>query len=156
MENYREKLKLQNVILAVGAAVLAVFCLLAALGEAGFFPAFTPAAGDSHWHSMWRGFLCGASFGVLALLVFGLIRNLLALGQEARLKKLYIKQNDERAIQVYLCARSAGCQTFLLLGLVATIITGYFHVAVGLTVLACVVSLSLFTLGFKVYYNKKL
>ena len=49
MDNFREKLRIQNLIIAIGCFVLAVFCLLFAAGEAGILPFLTPAAGDSHW-----------------------------------------------------------------------------------------------------------
>lgn len=156
METFREKLKIQNLILSIGAVVLAVFCFLSAAGEAGILPFFTPAAGDSHWQSMWRGFVSGAAFAILAFLIFALIRNLRALGSEKALKKLYIKENDERAIQVWTSARAAAFQAFLLLGLVAIIVAGYFSVTVSITILFCVWSCSIVALLFKLYYNRKL
>ena len=155
MENFREKLRIQNLILAIGGFVLAVFCLLFAAGEAGILPFLTPAAGDSHWQSMWRGFVCGASFAILAFLVFGLVRNIRALRSEKFLKKLYVKEHDERSIQVWTSARAAAFQTFLLLGLVAIVTAGYFSVTVSLTILGCVWFASITGLLFKVYYSKK-
>lgn len=156
MENYREKLKIQNLILAIAALILAVFVTLAALAEAEILPILTPAAGDSHWQSMWRGFVSGASFAILAFLVFGLIRNLHALRNEKFLKKMYIKEHDERSIQVWTSARAAAFQTFLLLGLVAIVAAGYFSMTVSLTILGCVWFAAIIGLLFKVYYNKKL
>ena len=155
MENFREKLRIQNLILAIGSFVLAVFCLLFAAGEAGILPFLSPAAGDSHWQSMWRGFVCGASFAILAFLIFGLVRNIRALRNEKFLKKLYIKEHDERSIQVWTSARAAAFQTFLLLGLVAIVTAGYFSVTVSLTILGCVWFASIIGLLFKVYYSKK-
>lgn len=155
MDNFREKLRIQNLIIAIGCFVLAVFCLLFAAGEAGILPFLTPAAGDSHWQSMWRGFVCGASFAILAFLIFGLVRNIRALRNEQFLKKLYIKENDERSIQVWTSARAAALQAFLLLGLVAIVAAGYFSVTVSLTILGCVWFASIVALLFKVYYSKK-
>ena len=155
MENFREKLRIQNLILAIGSFVLAVFCLLFAAGEAGILPFLSPAAGDSHWQSKWRGFVCGASFAILAFLVFGFARNIRALRNEKFLKKLYIKEHDERSIQVWTSARAAAFQTFLLLGLVAIVTAGYFSVTVSLTILGCVWFASIIGLLFKVYYSKK-
>ena len=155
MDNFREKLRIQNLIIAIGCFVLAVFCLLFAAGEAGILPFLTPAAGDSHWQSMWRGFVCGASFAILAFLIFGLVRNIRALRNEQFLKKLYIKENDERSIQVWTSARAAALQAFLLLGLVAIVAAGYFSVTVSLTILGCVWFASIIGLLFKVYYSKK-
>lgn len=154
MTNYREKLKLQNIVLAIACVILAVFCALGFAAEAGLVE-LTPVAGDSHWQSRWRGFVSGASMGVLVLLLFGLIRNLLAMKDEKKLKKLYIKENDERTLQLWTAARAAGCQAFLLLGLVAAIAAGYFSVTVSLSILACVLSTAVICLCFKLYYFHK-
>lgn len=153
MENFKEKLKIQNIVLSLGCVVLLAFCVLGFSAEAGLV-ALAPA-GDSHWQSQWRGFLSGASLGVLALMLFGLIRNLLALKDEKKLKKLYVKERDERTIQIWTAARAAGCQVFLILGLVAILVTGYFSPTVSLTILACVLALSLLCIGFKCYYFNK-
>ena len=155
MDNFREKLRIQNLIMAIGCFVLAVCCLLFTAGEAGILPFLTPAAGDSHWQSMWRGFVTGASFAILAFLIFGLVRNIRALHNEKLLKKLYIKEHDERSIQVWTSARAAALQAFLLLGLVAIVAAGYFSVTVSLTILGCVWFASIIGLLFKVYYSKK-
>lgn len=155
MENFSEKLKIQNLIFAIGGFVLVVFCMLFAAGEAGLLPFLTPAAGDSHWQSMWRGFVSGASIAILAFLIFGLVRNIRALRNEKYLKQLYIKEHDERSIQVWTSARAAAFQTFLLLGLVAIVAAGYFSVTVSLTILGCVCFASVIGLLFKVYYSKK-
>ncbi len=154
MENYREKLKIDNRIIGVCVFILFLFIVLIALAEAGFLP-LSPMTGDSHWQSMWRGFCCGAAFGILAMMLLSLIRNLLALRNDEKLKKLYVKEHDERAIQIWTSARAAGLQTFLLLGLVATVVAGYFSVPVSLTLLACVFAASLISEAFKIYYSQK-
>ena len=154
MSNYKEKLKIQNIFLAVACVILAGFCALGFAAEAGAVD-LAPIAGDSHWQSQWRGFVSGASMGVLALMLFGLVRNLLAMKDEKKLKKLYIKENDERTIQVWTSARAAALQAFLLLGLVAIVAAGYFSVTVSLTILGCVWFASIIGLLFKVYYSKK-
>ena len=64
MERYKEQLKLQNIALAAGSMILAVFAFLAVGSELGWFLIFPPSAGDSHWQSRWRGFICGAAMGL--------------------------------------------------------------------------------------------
>lgn len=81
MENYREKLKKQNILLTILIFLLAAFTVLGFAAEAGWIE-LTPTAGDSHWQSKWRGFISGASMGILGLMLFGLIRNLLAMKDE--------------------------------------------------------------------------
>lgn len=63
METYREKLKLQNVVFAIGCVALALFSVLGFLGEAGVVK-LAPSVGDGHWQSLWRGFISGASIGI--------------------------------------------------------------------------------------------
>lgn len=155
MEQYKDKLKIQNVTLGICGLILGVFSVCSVLGEAGILPFFNPVAGDSLWQSRWRGFICGAAMGVLALMLFGLYKNAKALKDEKELKKLYIKEHDERTIQIWTSARAAAFQTVLIVGLAAIIVAGYFSITVSLTIMSCVVTTSLTGLLFKVYYSKK-
>lgn len=154
MEQYKDKLKLQNITTALCCVLLAFFTVLGFLGEMGIV-SLAPVAGDSHWQSRWRGFISGASFGILALMLFFLVRNLRAMRDEKKLRQLYIRENDERSIQIWTAARAASMQIFLLAGLVACIIAGYFSVTVCITILSCVLTQSLLGMAFKVYYSKK-
>ena len=154
MEEYREKLKLQNWILGVSCVILACFCVLGFLAERGVVE-LTPISGDSHWKSQWRGGISGASFGILVLMLIGLIQNLMATKDEKKLKKQFIKEYDERKIQIQTVAQAASCRTFLILGLVAAIVVGYFHMIISLVMLGCVFAQSFLTLIFKMYYSKK-
>ena len=155
MEEFREKLKLDNIILAVCAFLLAAFGILAICAEVGIIPVFNPVGGDSHWQSMWRGFISGAACALLFFMIFGLVQNFRALKDEKQLKKLYIKSHDERCIKIWGSARAAAYQTFLILGLVAMVVSGYFSMTVSITILACIWVASVLGLLFKVYYNRK-
>ncbi len=154
MEQFKEKLKVENRVIALLCVVLAVFSVLGFAAEAGIVN-LTPVSGDEHWQSMWRGLVSGASFGVLILMVLGLMRGIRAVRDEAKLKKLYIEANDERQIQIWTSARSSSMQISLLLGLVAGIVAGYFNMTVSITILALETIHALIGFGFKVYYSKK-
>ena len=156
MEQYKEKLRITNVFLMIGCIVLAVFAMLAIGSELGWFHILKPVAGDSHWQSSWNGFITGASCGILGLLVFSLIRNRQALKDEKKLKKLYVKEHDERTIQILTLARNTAMQILLLGGLVAAVIAGYFSITVSLTILGCIVTASITSLLLVGYYSKKL
>ncbi|MBO4937861.1 MAG: hypothetical protein J6C98_02505 [Oscillospiraceae bacterium] len=155
MEQFREKLKLENRITAVLCVILMVFSVLGFAAEAGLVE-LTPVTGDGRWQSMWRGMVSGASFGVLVLMVIGLIRSIRALKDEKKLKKLYIEANDERQIQIWTNARATSMQVTLLLGLVAGLVIGYFHMAIGVTILAVESIHAFIGFAFKIYYSKKL
>ena len=156
MEQYKEKLRITNVFLMIGCTVLAVFAVFAISSELGWFQILKPITGDSHWHSHWNGFVTGASCGVLGLLLYSLIRNRQALKDEKKLKKLYVKEHDERTIQILTLARNTAMQILLLGGLVAVVIAGYFSITVSLTILGCIFAASVTSLLLVGYYSKKL
>ncbi len=154
MEQYRAKLKIGLRMTAAASVVLMIFSIFFALGECGVVN-ITPIAGDSHWQSRWRGFVSGAGMGIAALMLVYLIRTARALRSEEALRKLYIKDNDERQIQIWTSARALATQIFLLTGLAAGIIAGYFSMTVSVTILACVVGHSLIAAVCKLYYSRK-
>lgn len=156
MEQYKERLKLQNIVLAIGSLILAIFAVMAAGSELGWFSLLSPTAGDDHWQSAWYGFITGSSFGLLAVMVFCLIRNLRAMKDEKKLKALFVKTNDERTLQIQMLARNNAMQLLLWIGIVATVIAGYFNVAVSITILTCTAVSSLVSIVLAVYYNEKL
>ena len=155
MELFRDKLKMQNLVIAICCFILAVFSFLAAAGQAGIIGFMEPATDNTHWQSMWRGIITGMSFGIMIVMIAFLIRNILALKDEKKLKKLYVETNDEREIQIWTAARSTAMQLFLMVGVVAAIVAGYFSMTVSITIMACVVAASLLGLAFKLYYNNK-
>ena len=155
MEEYRIKLKLQNLFIGIACMILAVFSFLMVLSESGVITWIPAVQGDSHVQSMWRGFLFGASFGLLGVMVFGLIRNIRALRDDAILKKHYIQDTDERQIKIWTAARATSMQIFVLAGLVAGIIAAYFSMTVGITIIACVTVHSFIGLFCKLYFDIK-
>ena len=155
MEQYRKKLRFENLVIALLGLVLVGFMALAFAGEAGKIP-LSPVSGDAHWQSQWRGFCAGVAGGLLALLLLGLGRNLLAMKSPEKLKKLYIRQNDEREWEIYSKALCAAMRLCLLLALVATVVVGYFNATAGLTLLIATFAATLICLAFKLYYRRKL
>lgn len=154
MEQYKEKLKTNQKIYALATLVLAVFSILFFMSECGVVD-ITPAIGDSHWQSRWRGFISGAACGIAAYLFVSLIRISKALRNENALKKLYIQANDERQLKIWTSARATAMQICLIGGLVAGIVAGYFDVTVSATILVCTVLYSLVAAGCKLYYSRK-
>jgi hypothetical protein len=156
MELFREKLKIQNLAIGMCCFILAFFSFLAAAGEAGMIGFMQPAVNDSHWQSMWRGIVMGMSVGILIVMIAFLIRNILALKDEKRLKKLYVETNDEREIQIWTAARSTAMQLFLMVGVVAAIVAGYFSMAVSITIIVCMFLQSITGFFCMLYYRLKL
>ena len=155
MENYKEKLKVSCWITAVLCVILVCFGIFCFCAEAGLVK-LAPVAGDSHWQSRWRGFMSGASVGVAIYMVIGLLKSIRALKDEKKLKALYVKEHDERTQAIYTSARAAAMQLSTGLGLVATMIAGYFSMTVSITLLACTWFLAISGVAFKFYYSKKI
>lgn len=156
MELFREKLKVQNLAIAMCCFILAIFSFLAAAGQAGIIGFMEPATDNSHWQSMWRGIVTGMSFGIMIVMIAFLIRNILALKDEKKLKKLYVETNDEREIQIWTAARSTAMQLFLMVGVVAAIVAGYFSMTVSITIIACMFLQSITGFFCMLYYRIKL
>ncbi len=154
MEQYREKLKLTQRIVTVAAVILFAFAIVAVIAQAGVLH-ITPETGDSHWQSRWRGFVCGASCGLGILMLAWRIRIGKALRSEKELKKLFVEVHDERMNQIYTSARATAMQIFLIGGLVAAVVAGYFNVTVSITILACVFIHSILGGALKIYFSKK-
>ncbi len=155
MEQYKDKLKIFQRVTAAAACILAAFSILALVSQAGLIQ-LTPVDGDSHWQSMWRGIVMGMSAGILIVMVAFLVRNILALKDEKRLKKLYVETNDEREIQIWTAARSTAMQLFLMVGVVAAIVAGYFSMTVSITIIVCMFLQSITGFFCMLYYRLKL
>ena len=156
MELFRDKLKMQNLVIAICCFILAVFSFLAAAGQAGIIGFMEPATDNTHWQSMWRGIITGMSFGIMIVMIAFLVRNILALRDEKKLKKLYVETNDEREIQIWTAARSTAMQLFLMVGVVAAIVAGYFSMTVSITIIVCMFLQSMTGLFCMLYYRIKL
>ena len=154
MNEYKEKLKVSQRIYTVAAVFLMSFSILFLLSECGVIN-IAPVTGDSHWQSMWRGLISGAGVSIAAFMLVGIIRISKALRNEKALKKLYIQDHDERQLQIWTAARATAMQIFLIGGLVAGVVAGYFSMTVSITILACVFIQSLLGGSCKLYYSRK-
>ena len=156
MEQYKEKLKLQNLFLGICCGILALFAVFAAGSELGMFPFFSPAVRNSHWASGWHGYIFGASIGIFSAMLGFLIRNSRAMKNDKKLKELYVKEHDERTIRIQTLAGNMTMKCLLWMGLVASIIAGYFSITVSITILACIFVSSAINLILIAYYCKKM
>lgn len=149
MENklkiYKEKLIIENIIMAIGTAALLVVQFLR------LRPSYEGKYGD-----FYQGFIAGMAAGLCLLLVICLVRNLMAILKEDRLKALYIKENDERRAAVCTNGRSLGASIFLLTSIPGMVVAGYFSATVFFTMVVCVLVLSVCCGLGKLYYTKKM
>ena len=152
MTEFRDKLKLQNLFIAFCCFLLAVFCFVNAAIQADLIH-LKPVSDDPHVASAWSGFLSGVTCALLGTLIVFLIRNIRALNNDAFLKKLYVKENDEREIMIWTKARALTFQISLLLGVVAAVIAGYFSITAAITIIIFITLQSFLGLGLVFWFK---
>lgn len=150
MENYRKKLKAQNIIFSICALAMLTVLIL------GFSGVIKPIEGNEHWKDYWNGMISGMSLAFIAIMIIGIVKNLIAMKNSQKLKKQYAKENDERNAQITEKGKSSGASIFLLIMPAIIIITGYFNIIVCFTCLAITFGLSFSMLLGKLYYFKKM
>ena len=154
MEQFKEKLRIQNIILSL-------LTLLDLAFLSGIGPELPEKSGSLRLPKQAASRTSGpVSFTVLSLASCRLWSYSwppiwLAMKDQTKLKKLFIEETDERSQQIIVYSRSASTQTFLFAGLAAAIIAGFFSMSVSLTIVVCVAANGLITVGFKMYYSKK-
>lgn len=150
MEQYRKNLKIQCWISGlVAVAALTVVIL-------GFNRTVIPGYQGEHWADFWSGLYSGMASGVCLLSIIGVVNNLLTLRSEAKLKRRYVKENDERTQMIW--DKVGGQSYWPTVGglMLAMVVSGYFSPVVCLTCLGCTLYICLVRLGLKLYYNKKI
>ena len=155
MNEFREKIKLQNLGIAICSFVLAAFSFLSAASEAGYINFMQSNIPSDSWQSGWRGFCAGVCWGFLMVMIFILVRNILALLDEKKLKKLFVKANDERTSKIWTEGRAFAMQISLFAGLVAAIVAGYFNPVISVTIIACIFVESMIGLLCVLYFSRK-
>ena len=89
------------------------------------------------------------------VMIFILVRNILALRDEKKLKKLFVKANDERISKIWTEGRAFAMQISLFVGLVAAIVAGYFNPVISITIVACMFAESMIVLLCVLFFSRK-
>lgn len=154
MESYRKKLKLQNLFYLIGALI--------ALGLIVLVNVYLPQAGyvlpgaEARWRSFWNGFISGVSTAFVMLALLGLAKNRQALRNDEKLRAMYIKEHDERIMEIWKQS-AANSYWFNTMGmLLAAVVAGYFSPIAFLCIVGCLIYTCIVRLILKVYYRKKL
>lgn|SRR5690554_4429758 len=102
------------------------------------------------------GFHGGALSSFSVLLILNIFKNIKGMKDENKLKKLYIEENDERAIMIMQKTGAVGINICILGFAIATIIAGYFNRIAFFTLLGSTLFVSLIKGLFKIYYHRKI
>jgi len=148
MDEFKKKLTAQQILLLSG---LLGVCSAALLTR--FYEKATSAT--ENIQAFIEGVQVGVVIGLLGFLLFFFVRNILAIRNPERLKKLYISEMDERKQFIQRQAGSVG-MNIVMYGLTAgTVVAGNINNTVFFTLLGACVFVALVRGFLKIYYRKK-
>ena len=99
-------------------------------------------------------FTLGFSVGIGAVIISFMVKYYRALENEELLKKLYIEENDERLKHINTKIGGTGINIFILLLVLAMLISNYFNKTIFFTLLAVTLSVVGIKIILKLYYSK--
>lgn len=149
MEKYEKKLKIRLAAMGVAMIVSIIMVVVSYFGYKKLSP-------DQHLASFINGVQLGLFLAWFIVMTVGAIRYVRALRNPKLLKRIYIKEHDERSILVQNKARSAGFWITLAGLLPASIIAGFYSVVVCFSLLSVFWFMCLSVGGAKIFFNKKL
>lgn len=131
--------------------------ILAAVGAvAVFFIIYSITGGSGPVDEFVQGFDLGIFSAVVVVSIFGAVSNALTLRSEEKLKKLYIKETDERQALIKQKSGSTAFYIIMYSLILATIASGFLNKTVFFTLLAAVVFSEITLLSTIFYYKHQL
>ena len=144
MDKYRNALKIRLLFSSLYCAAVVTVILLGM-----FHP------GDAHGNDYISGFSLGMCCGIAFVMISFMVKIWGALRNTEKLKKLYIKETDERIRLIQSKAGSAGISVAIAGLLLGAVVAGYWNATVFFTLVASAVFISLVVLAMKVFYWTK-
>lgn len=146
-EEYRKELKKKNqwmAFLALAGAAIAVIALL------------VEERGADAFSDYMLGVYCGAGTGIFVACLILIVRNLLLLKNEEKLKQSRLENYDERNVEIRNKAVLAAVKVMLVLCLVVELIGGIFYPYLIKVMLLIIYAFLLSYLAANAYYRKKM
>lgn len=149
MEAYRKKLITrivwQLIIIVVASGfVIFNFITVAQLEE------------QEHIAIQIKGFQVGMFSAWIVMFLTGIIKKAIAVRNEAVLKKMYIKEHDERTRSIQKEVASATVWISVLSLIFAIVIAGFYSSAVFYTLVGALIYLSTVACGAKIYFQRRM
>ena len=150
MEKFKLVLKQRlNLMFAMNGLILAFIALTGMYGTMA-------TQGNQHFADMIHGFQVGIFVGLQLLMIIGIMKYQKALKDETSLKKIYIEENDERRRLIK--SKISGTSFDFSLGAIATatVVAGFFHHLIFVTLFAVLAFMCLLKGALKLYYKNKI
>ena len=101
-------------------------------------------------------FVMGCFIAAEAIAIVFMTKYVATLKSEEEIKKLYIKETDERRVAIRTQAGRSGLHIVFCTLIIAMLVSGYFSKIVFFTLLGVVLLTSMVMLFTKLYYNRKM
>lgn len=153
MNNFKQTVHfrvIRSILAAVGAVAVFFIIYFITGGMASV------AGGSGPVDDFVQGFDLGIFSAVVVVSIFGAVSNALTLRSEEKMKKLYIKETDERQALIKQKSGSTAFYIILYSLILATIASGFLNTTVFFTLLAAVIFSEITLLSTIFYYKHKL
>lgn len=148
MENFKNTIRKR---LKFYTGVIALFTILFG---ANVLHWFTPIVPNEHYVDFFSGFQFGLLIGIELFIVFRIAHYTSILKDEKKLRMLYIKENDERTLEI---GKRCGCESYkyvIVILLAGAIIWGYFSMEGFIALMVAALVEILVRGGLYIYYSK--
>lgn len=148
MEGFKKKLQGRQVLLTTG-----LIGACAAIGLTHSYANRTFAT--EHMQSFVAGFQVGIIIVILGVLVYFFLKNMMAIRDPERMKKLYIYETDERRLFIRQKSDSAGMNIAMFGLAVGTVVAGNINDIAFIALLCASLFVSVVRVALKLYYRNK-
>ncbi|MDF2589140.1 MAG: hypothetical protein K0S41_2981 [Anaerocolumna sp.] len=146
MEKYAKKVKVRSFIMSIVTLLIGITIIFLMIIQKQL-----PNVPD-----FIRGFQFGAFSGLELIMIYYIVKDIISINDEKSLRKLYIKETDERTKAIMQQTGDIG-MTICMIGLAfATIVAGFFDQTVFFSLLGATIFTSTIRGVLKLYYHKKL
>lgn len=117
---------------------------------------FTPVVQNKHYVDFFSGFQFGIFFAIELYFVFRVAYYMATLKDEKALRNLYIKENDERSMEI---AKRSGIESYrlvIVILLAGAIVVGYFSMEGFIALVAAALVEILVRAGLYAYYSRSI
>lgn len=146
--NYRKEIKrrmFMSIIILVSS--LAILIPSSAI--------YTPSGLTSHEIDFLQGFVFGICMSIDIFCIYYIIYYYRTYNSDAKLKKLYIKEHDERELTIQKESGYKILSNLSLMLLAIALISGYFNFTVFITIICIVLTIALYRNILYAHYSKK-
>ena len=149
LERMRATLRRRLALFAMGSGCILLLAVLASTRT------LSPLVGDTHYADFFAGFQTGMLFGLEAVAIFFVVRDLLALRDDARLTALLLEEQDERTQYVEQMAGRYSWRWMTILLLAAAVVAGYFSIGACVALICAALAEALLTGILRFHFNRQ-